>query len=68
MSDAPKPTFPVSECFPSAEGFLQAFVASSGGLVSYVDTGERIVFATQRLAEWFGTTTQAIVYRVRNSG
>ena len=54
---------PLPAPFASAEEFLVAFAQHSGGLVSYVDTQERVRFATRRLAEWFGTTPQAIVGR-----
>ena len=49
--------------FADAQAFLEAFAQDCGGLVSFFDTGERIRFATQSLAAWFGTTPEKIVGR-----
>ena len=51
---------PLPEPFADADAFFDAFVASCGGLVSFIDTRERIVFATRSLAAWFGSTPEAI--------
>jgi diguanylate cyclase (GGDEF)-like protein/PAS domain S-box-containing protein len=51
----------VPEAFESSEAFLEAFCSSVGGLVAYVDRDERMRFASQRYAEWFGTTREAIL-------
>jgi diguanylate cyclase (GGDEF)-like protein/PAS domain S-box-containing protein len=46
--------------FASAEDFLAAFAQDVGGLVSYVDADERIQFASRALADWFGSTPEAL--------
>jgi diguanylate cyclase (GGDEF)-like protein/PAS domain S-box-containing protein len=51
----------VPDAFPSAEAFLCAFGDEVGGLISYVDSEERMRFASRQLAEWFGHTRQSIV-------
>jgi len=58
--DAPKPQHPVPEPFSSADEFLAAFARDSGGLVSYFDSRERVLFCTRRLASWFGTTPDGV--------
>ncbi len=63
MSPAPASTPPLLDPVDDARGFVEAFAAGCGGLVSYVDTAERIRFATLALAEWFGTTPQGILGR-----
>jgi diguanylate cyclase (GGDEF)-like protein/PAS domain S-box-containing protein len=60
MSDAHSSQQPLPEPFADEAEFLDAFVQSCGGLVSYVDTRERVQFATRALATWFGTTPEAI--------
>ena len=61
MGQAPPALQVLPACFATAESFLQAFEQSSGGLASFVDTDERIRFATRRLAAWFGRTPESIV-------
>jgi diguanylate cyclase (GGDEF)-like protein/PAS domain S-box-containing protein len=59
-----KPTkyaLPLPEDFGSAEDFMAAFVREVGGLVSYVDLGGRVRFASQALADWFGRDAADIV-------
>ena len=51
---------PVPETFSSAEEFMACFARDSGGLVSYFDSRERLLFSTRRLAAWFGTTPEAL--------
>ena len=46
--------------FGDADGFVEAFVSASGGLVAYIDASERIAFATRALAAWFGATPEEI--------
>jgi diguanylate cyclase (GGDEF)-like protein/PAS domain S-box-containing protein len=46
--------------FDSAEAFLEAFASTVGGLVSFVDSGGRIQYASQALAEWLDTTREAM--------
>jgi len=55
-----KPSIPVPGAFASLEAFVDAFARDVGGLVSFVDTEERIEFATGGLAEWFGSTPEGI--------
>ena len=54
---------PIPEPFASADDFLEAFAQSVGGLVAYVDRDERMRFATQRYADAFGTTREALIGR-----
>ena len=55
-----KPTRPeVPAPFSSAEEFMAAFARDAGGLLSYVDAQERVLFCTARLAAWFGLTPEA---------
>ncbi len=49
--------------FDTPEAFLEVFGECIGGLIAYVDREERIRFATQRYAEWFGTTREALIGR-----
>jgi diguanylate cyclase (GGDEF)-like protein/PAS domain S-box-containing protein len=62
-----KPSLPVSQpvpdAFASGESFLSALARDSGGLITYIDSGERIRFATRALAEWFGRTPESILGR-----
>jgi diguanylate cyclase (GGDEF)-like protein/PAS domain S-box-containing protein len=51
---------PLPDALPSAEAFLAAFANDVGGLISYVDTDERIRFASRQIAEWFGSTPEGI--------
>ncbi len=46
--------------FPGAEEFLDAFARNVGGLISYIDRGERVLFASHALADWFESTPDAI--------
>ncbi len=46
--------------FGSADEFMSVFARESGGLVSYFDSRERMLFCTRRLAAWFGTTPEAV--------
>jgi diguanylate cyclase (GGDEF)-like protein/PAS domain S-box-containing protein len=52
---------PVPDAFASAQSFLSAFAGEVGGLISYVDAGERIRFASRQLAEWFGESQESIL-------
>jgi diguanylate cyclase (GGDEF)-like protein/PAS domain S-box-containing protein len=61
MKPLPPVSCPVPDAFPSAEAFLSAFASGVGGLISYVDTDERIRFASRQLAEWFGETPESIL-------
>jgi diguanylate cyclase (GGDEF)-like protein/PAS domain S-box-containing protein len=54
-------SFPVPDAFPSAEAFMAAFAGEVGGLLSYVDTDERIRFASRQLADWYGETPESIL-------
>ncbi|HUP29904.1 MAG TPA: diguanylate cyclase [Usitatibacter sp.] len=51
---------PLPQPFASAEEFMAAFARDSGGLISYFDSRERILFCTRRLASWFGSTPEAV--------
>jgi diguanylate cyclase (GGDEF)-like protein/PAS domain S-box-containing protein len=62
MRRSPNPAAPPA-AFPSAEEFLAALVEDSGGLISFVDTDERVRFATQRFAEWLGIPLPKILGR-----
>jgi diguanylate cyclase (GGDEF)-like protein/PAS domain S-box-containing protein len=55
---APMP--PLPEPFASAEAFMAAFARDSGGLISYFDSRERILFCTRGLAAWLGATPESI--------
>ena len=55
-----KPPVPLPDGFDSAEAFLAAFARDVGGLVSYVDSDERIRFASDALAAWFNATPESI--------
>ena len=54
------PEAPLPEPFASAENFLAEFARDSGGLISYFDSRERVLFCTQRLARWFGSTPEGV--------
>src|SRR6185436_3672576 len=56
MSDLRPSAPPWPEPFGNAEAFLEALVASDAGYLSYIDADERVVFASSRVAEWFGLT------------
>ena len=56
-------TTPLPPGFASHEDFLEAFGENAGGLVAYVDSDERMRFASQPFAEWFGTTREALIGR-----
>ena len=60
MQPHPPVSCPVPDAFASADAFLAAFADRVGGLISYVDRDERIVFASRALAEWFGHTRESI--------
>ena len=60
MQPQPPVSCPVPDAFASADAFLAAFADRVGGLISYVDRDERIVFASRALAEWFGHTRESI--------
>ncbi len=53
----------VPPAFESAGAFLEAFARDVGGLIAYVDREERMRFVTQRYAEWFQTTREALIGR-----
>jgi diguanylate cyclase (GGDEF)-like protein/PAS domain S-box-containing protein len=55
-----EPELPLPAAFESAEAFMAAFARDVGALVSYVDARGRVRFASKALAEWFGTTQQAV--------
>jgi diguanylate cyclase (GGDEF)-like protein/PAS domain S-box-containing protein len=63
MQPFPSVSCPVPDAFPSADAFLSAFASEIGGLIGYMDTHERVRFATRALAAWFGETQQSIVGR-----
>ena len=46
--------------FAGAEAFLEAFAENVGGLFSFVDSKERMLFCSQALADWFESTRTAI--------
>ena len=58
--DTRTPSHPIPEPFASAEAFLAAFARDSGGLISYFDSRERLLFCTRRLASWFGSTPEGV--------
>lgn len=59
--EPPKPdATPLPPPFASAGDFLAAFARESGGLVSYFDSRERMLFCTRRLAAWFGATPEGV--------
>jgi len=51
---------PLPDPFASAEEFMAAFARDAGGLVSYVDSRERVLFCTRRLSSWFGSTPEGV--------
>jgi diguanylate cyclase (GGDEF)-like protein/PAS domain S-box-containing protein len=55
-----KPDSPIPEPFSTAEDFLAAFARDAGGLVSYFDSRERVLFCTRRLASWFGSSPEGV--------
>ena len=55
-----KPPFPLPDAFDSAEAFMGAFAHHVGGLISFVDAEERVCFSSRALADWFGSTPEAI--------
>ncbi|MGZ5598035.1 MAG: diguanylate cyclase domain-containing protein [Usitatibacter sp.] len=59
MATSPFPCIPAS--FPSAEAFMEAFVRTVGGLVSYVDSEGRMQCASHALAEWMGKRPEELV-------
>ncbi len=56
MSEPSSPAQPVApiDGFASSEAFFAAFSAAVGGLISYVDSSERIRYASRALADWLG--------------
>ena len=46
--------------FAGAEPFLEAFAENVGGLISFVDSQERMLFCSQALADWFESTRTQI--------
>ena len=54
---------PLPPGFPAPDDFLEAFCENAGGLVAYIDLEERMRFATQAFADWFGTTREALAGR-----
>ena len=46
--------------FSDAEDFLAAFARDAGGLISYFDSRQRVLFCTRRLASWFGSTPEGV--------
>ena len=63
MESAPNPAAAVPPPFDSAKAFVAALVRDSGGLISFVDTRERVCFATQRFADWLGRPLPQILGR-----
>jgi diguanylate cyclase (GGDEF)-like protein/PAS domain S-box-containing protein len=63
MSAARTPQPPLPEAFADAQAFVEALAQCTGGLISYIDAGERIRFASNALAEWFGKPPAQIVGR-----
>ena len=59
MTDAPV-SLPLPDAFPSAQAFMDAFAKTVGGLVSFVDVHGHVQYASEALAEWMGTTREAI--------
>jgi len=59
MTDAPG-SLPLPDAFPSAQAFMDAFAKNVGGLVSFVDVHGHVQYASEALAEWMGTTREAI--------
>src|SRR5437868_4268523 len=49
--------------FASHEEFLAALQQDAGGLISFVDTEERLRFATARFAQWLGKPLEDILGR-----
>ncbi|HET7728537.1 MAG TPA: diguanylate cyclase [Usitatibacter sp.] len=60
MAPTQPPAPPLPEPFASADEFMAAFARDSGGLVSYFDSRERVLFCTRRLASWFGSTPEDV--------
>src|ERR1700694_2533207 len=55
-----KPPLPLPDAFDSMDAIMGAFAHHVGGLISFIDTEERIRFSSRALAEWFGSTPEAI--------
>ena len=53
----------IAHPFADAESFLAAFAQSSGGVVSFVDTEERIRFITHEAADWLGHAPADLIGR-----
>lgn len=51
----------VPEPFASAEAFLAAFAQSAGAVLTFVDTEERVRFATREAAAWLGMPVEAVI-------
>jgi len=49
--------------FETAQAFFAAFAERVGGLISYVDTDERVVYTSRALAEWINLTPEEVVGR-----
>ena len=49
--------------FGSAETFLAALTDSAGAMVAFIDTAERILYATASFAQWFGLSPVEIAGR-----
>ena len=58
---AAPPTVP--DAFASAEDFLAALQRDSGGLITFIDTQERVRFASERFARWLGLPQERILGR-----
>jgi diguanylate cyclase (GGDEF)-like protein/PAS domain S-box-containing protein len=61
--DAAPENQPLPEPFLTAEGFMAAFAGSSGAVVSFVDTQERVLFVTREAAAWLGKSPSQVVGR-----
>ena len=58
MAEQPKlPLHP----FADGEAFVAAFAESSGAVVSYIDTDERVRFITREAAAWLGRSPEEVV-------
>ena len=60
MAPEPIPSS-LPEPFADAEGFLAAFVGSSGAVVSYIDRTEHVRFITREAADWLGMAPHEVV-------
>jgi diguanylate cyclase (GGDEF)-like protein/PAS domain S-box-containing protein len=54
---------PSHQPFESSEAFLDALAQVSGAVLTYVDRGARVLFATQAAAEWLGLPREQIIGR-----